>query len=142
MVGGTGWSLTVQLDRYLSIQRNLGYDLTTSERILRRFSRFADREGGAHINSALFLRWHATLAQACPSTRAARLSVVRLFAQWLSSFDPAHEAPAAWSVVGCLPAVAPAYLHRCRDRIDHRSGRGAAIDLRHAWADLLHSCSG
>ena len=26
-------------------------------------------------------------------TRAARLSVVRLFAQWLSSFDPAHEVP-------------------------------------------------
>ena len=26
-------------------------------------------------------------------TRAARLTVVRLFAQWLSSFDPAHEVP-------------------------------------------------
>ena len=86
-------SLTSQLDRYLGVRRILGYDLTTSEHILRRFTRFADREGAAHIDSALFLRWHATLAQACPSTRAARLSVVRLFAQWLSSFDPAHEAP-------------------------------------------------
>jgi integrase/recombinase XerD len=86
-------SLTSQLDRYLSVRRSLGYDLATSERILRRFTRFADRESAAHIDTALFLRWHATLADACPSTRAARLSVVRLFAQWLSSFDPTHEAP-------------------------------------------------
>jgi integrase/recombinase XerD len=86
-------SLTSQLDRYLSVRRSLGYDLATSKRILRRFTRFADREGADHIDTALFLRWHATLAQACISTRAARLSVVRLFAQWLSSFDPAHEVP-------------------------------------------------
>ena len=86
-------SLTSQLDRYLSVRRSLGYDLATSERILRRFTRFADGEGTDHIDTALFLRWHATLAEACPSTRAARLSAVRLFAQWLSSFDPAHEVP-------------------------------------------------
>ena len=35
-------SLTFQLDRYLSVRRSLGYDLSTSERILRRFTRFAD----------------------------------------------------------------------------------------------------
>lgn len=86
-------SLASQLDRYLSVRRSLGYDLGTAERILRRFTRFADREGVSHIDTALFLRWHATLAEACTSTRAARLSVIRLFAQWLSSFDPAHEVP-------------------------------------------------
>jgi integrase/recombinase XerD len=86
-------SLTVQLDRYLSVRRSLGYDLGTVERILRRFVRFADLEGAVHIDTALFLRWHATLAEACASTRAARLTFVRLFAQWLSSFDPAHEVP-------------------------------------------------
>jgi integrase len=86
-------SLTFQLDRYLSVRRSLGYDLGTSERILRRFTRFADREGAAHINTALFLRWHATLTEACTSTRAARLSVVRLFAQWMSGLDPGHEVP-------------------------------------------------
>ena len=86
-------SLAPQLDRYLSVRRSLGYDLRTSERILRRFMRYADGEGATHINTALFLRWHATLAEASSSTRAARLSVVRLFAQWLSGFDPAHEAP-------------------------------------------------
>lgn len=86
-------SLTFQLDRYLAVRRSLGYDLSTSERILRRFTRFADRECSTHIDTALFLRWHATLGEANGMTRVARLTVVRLFAQWLSSFDPVHEPP-------------------------------------------------
>lgn len=86
-------SLMPQLDRYLSVRRSLGYDLRTSERSLRRFTSYADAEGAAHIGTALFLRWHATLADANGSTRATRLRVVRLFAQWLSGFDPAHEVP-------------------------------------------------
>ena len=94
-------SLTSQLERYLSVRRSLGYDLGTSERILRRFSRFADNDGAVHISTALFLRWHATLAEAQTSTRAARLTAVRLFAQWLSSFDPTHEVPPR----GLLPSA-------------------------------------
>jgi integrase len=94
-------SLTSQLDRYLGVRRSLGYDLGTSERILRRFTRFADGEGAVFIDTALFLRWHATLSEARPSTRGARLSVVRLFAQWLSSFDAAHEVPPR----GLLPSA-------------------------------------
>jgi integrase len=95
-------SLTNQLDRYLSVRRSLGYDLGTAERILRRFARFADGEGAVHIDTALYLRWHATLADASGRTRATRLSVVRLFAQWLSSFDPSHEVPPR----GLLPGSA------------------------------------
>jgi hypothetical protein len=129
-------SLTSQLDRYLSVRRSLGYDLATSERILRRFTRFADSQGAVHIDTALFLRWHATLAEGCSSTRAARLVVVRLFALWLSSFDPKHEAPPRGLLPGLQP-VAPAYLHRRRNRVDHRSSQGAAIDLWPARADLL-----
>lgn len=86
-------SLTLQLDRYLAVRRRLGYDLTTSERILRRFTRFADVEHATHIDTSLFLRWHATLGNANAMTRSARLTAVRLFAQWLSSFDPAHVPP-------------------------------------------------
>lgn len=94
-------TLATQLGRYLSVRRSLGYDLGTAERILRRFTRFADREGAVHIDTALFLRWHATLAEACTSTRGTRLTVVRLFAQWLSSFDSGHEVPPR----GLLPSA-------------------------------------
>jgi integrase len=86
-------SITLQLDRYLSVRRSLGYDLRSEERRLRRFARFADQEGAPHIDTALFLRWDASLPNATPSTRSARLSAVRLFAQWLSGIDPAHEVP-------------------------------------------------
>ncbi|MGH6702550.1 MAG: tyrosine-type recombinase/integrase [Bradyrhizobium sp.] len=86
-------SIAPQLDCYLSVRRSLGYDLRTDERILRRFARFADQEGAAHIDTALFLRWDASLAHVGTSTRSARLGKVRLFAQWLNGIDPAHEVP-------------------------------------------------
>lgn len=86
-------SISLQLDTYLSIRRSLGYDLRTDERILRRFARFVDQEGASHVNTALFLRWDASLPRAGMSTRSARLGKVRLFTQWLSGADTAHESP-------------------------------------------------
>jgi len=86
-------SLALQLDQYLTLRRSLGYDLGTSERVLRRFVRFADDSGVAHIDTELFLRWDASLPETGASTRSARLGMVRLFALWLSGIDPAHEAP-------------------------------------------------
>jgi integrase/recombinase XerD len=86
-------SIAPQLDHYLSVRRSLGYDLRTDERVLRRFARFADQEGTPHIDTALFLRWDASLPDVGTSTRSARLGKVRLFAQWLCSIDPAHEVP-------------------------------------------------
>ncbi len=86
-------SIAPQLDRYLSIRRSLGYDLRTDERILRRFARFTDREGALRIDTALVLRWDAGLPDVGTSTRSARFGKVRLFVQWLSGIDPAHEVP-------------------------------------------------
>ncbi len=81
-------SLASQLDRYLAVRRSLGYDLRTSERVLRRFIRFADDTGAKHVDPDLFLRWDASQPIAGSSTRSARLGMVRLFALWLSSVDP------------------------------------------------------
>lgn len=86
-------SLAPLLDRYLSVRRSLGYDLATCERILRRFVRFADQEGAVHVDTALFLRWDASLPDVSGGTRARRLGYVRLFAGWLASIDPGHEVP-------------------------------------------------
>ncbi len=46
-------SLTIELNRYLSVRRSLGCDLGTAERILRRFTRFADREDAVCIDTAV-----------------------------------------------------------------------------------------
>lgn len=86
-------SIALQLDRYLSVRRSLGYDLRTDERVLRRFARFVDQEGAPHIDTALFMRWDASLPDVGTSTRSARLGMVRLFVQWLSGIDPAHQVP-------------------------------------------------
>jgi len=82
-----------ELERYLGLRRNLGYDLGTAERVLRRFIEFAEGERAEYITTALFLRWQETFGQARQQTWAARLGMIRLFAQWLNGLDPAHEVP-------------------------------------------------
>ena len=85
--------LSQELDRYLTIRRSLGYDLDTSARVLRRFVSYAEGQGAVHLTTDLFLRWQETYGQAGSQTWAARLSMVRLFAQWLHGLDPGHEPP-------------------------------------------------
>jgi integrase len=86
-------NLSHELDRYLTLRRNLGYRLDTAERNLRNFIASAEREGAAYLSSALFLRWQETFGHANRQTWARRLSSVRLFAQWLHTIDPHHEIP-------------------------------------------------
>src|SRR5438105_12026792 len=79
--------------------------------IARRFARFADQEGVPYIDTAPFLRWDASLPDAGTSTRSARLGMVRLFAQWLSGIDPAHEVPPRGLLPGRLHRSRP-YIYR------------------------------
>ena len=81
-------ALSEELDRYLTIRRSLGYDLGTTERILRRFIAFAEQEGADHISTDLFLRWQEAFGRANRQTWSRRLGMVRLFAQWLHGIDP------------------------------------------------------
>ena len=69
--------LTVRLKHYLAIRRSLGYDLSFSERVLRRFTAFADGEGADHITVDLFLRWKKHFGSANNNTWSARLGMVR-----------------------------------------------------------------
>ena len=85
--------LSTELDRYLAVRRNLGYSLTTEERILRRFVAFAAEAGEDVVSVELFLRWRASWPGASTATWAARLGTIRSFAAWLSGLDPAHQVP-------------------------------------------------
>ena len=86
-------TLTEELERYLSIRRSLGYDLSTTERVLRRFVGYAERENAERISTELFLRWQQAFGNANQQTWARRLGMVRLFAQWLQCMDAKHEIP-------------------------------------------------
>lgn len=84
-------TLTLELDRYLSVRRSLGYDLGTSERVLRRFVEYADAERASHVTTDLFLRWQDAFGEAGRQTWGARFGMVRLFTQWLHGLDGEHE---------------------------------------------------
>ena len=86
-------TLSDELDRYLIIRRSLGYDLRTTERVLRKFVAFAEQERAEHVSTHLFLRWQDVFGHAHRATWAARLGMVRLFSQWLCGIDPHHEVP-------------------------------------------------
>lgn len=86
-------SLSQELQRYLKVRRNLGYDLSTSERVLKQFVSFMEAKKETHISSELFLQWKQVFGKAAQSTWAHRLGMVRLFALWLHSFDPRHDIP-------------------------------------------------
>lgn len=86
--------------RYLSIRRQLGADLSTDERILRRFTAFADKDGAEYVDTRLIMRWLESLSAASAGTRGARFRVARQFALWLHGMDPRHEIPPQ----GLIPA--------------------------------------
>jgi integrase/recombinase XerD len=104
-------ALSEELDRYLTIRRGLGYDLGTTERVLRRFIAFAGRERAEHISTDLFLRWQETFGRANRQTWSRRLSMVRLFAQWLHGIDQKHETPPHGLIPGRYRRVPP-YIYR------------------------------
>ena len=101
-------SFIAELDRYLTVRRQLGADLRTDERILRRFAVFAGRDGGAQcVNTNLIIRWLESLPSASPGTRATRFRVARQFAEWFDGMDPKHEAPPRGMVPGRVQRVYP-----------------------------------
>jgi integrase/recombinase XerD len=86
-------TLAQELDRYLTIRRSLGYDLSTAARVLRRFVTFAHGHKARHITTDLFLAWQAEFGKANQQTWSARLGMVCQFALWLSGMDRRNEVP-------------------------------------------------
>ncbi|MCB2181242.1 MAG: tyrosine-type recombinase/integrase [Desulfobulbaceae bacterium] len=93
-------SLTTHLENYLNVRRNLGYDLSTAERVLRRFTCFVDDQGADHITVDMFLRWKEQFGSANNNTWSRRLGMVRLFAAWLQGIDPRNEVPPVGLISG------------------------------------------
>jgi integrase len=103
-------TLSQRLDDYLAVRRGLGYDLSFSERMLRRFTEFADRKGADHITVDLFLHWKDTFGSADNNTWSARLSMVRVFARWLQAHDARTEVPPPGLIAG-KPRRARPYIY-------------------------------
>lgn len=83
--------LNVAIDRYLQLRRALGYKLVTDELMLRRFARFSQECGDAHVTSQTALAWAArstTVRQ-----RDKRIRTIVGFARFLQAEDTRHEIP-------------------------------------------------
>lgn len=100
-------SFLAEQQRYLSIRRRLGADLSTEERILRRFTIFADKDGAEYVDTRLIMRWLESLPAASPGTRGARFRVARQFALWLHGLDSRHEVPPQGLVPAHVQRVHP-----------------------------------
>jgi integrase len=92
------------LDRYLTMRQGLGYKYERQSRRLADFVAFMEKRKATTITTKLAMEW-ATLPADRHASWTLRLSVVRGFAQHVSSFDPSTEVPP----VGILPG-----LHRIK----------------------------
>jgi integrase len=85
--------LRAALADYLRIRRALGYKLTKDERALRNFVAFLEASGAVRVTTELALDWATLPENAHPASLANRLTMVRQFASYLRTIDPATEVP-------------------------------------------------
>jgi len=86
-------SLEQHLTNYLAFRRSLGYELAGSERLLKNFVAFLDVKHSRTITIKLAMEWTLLSKNVQPSYWSKRLSVVRLFAQYLVAYIPETEVP-------------------------------------------------
>jgi integrase/recombinase XerD len=122
-------TLTERLDDYLAVRRSLGFDLSSSARVLRGFTTFADREGTDHITVELFLRWKAVFGKADNNTWSTRLGMVRVFARWLQAHDRRTEVPPTGLIAG-KPRRARPYIYSDEEIVEVVT-RAASLSSRY-----------
>ena len=94
---------------YLAVRRQLGFELKHAGQALEDYIAFMERAGAERVRTELALMW-ATSVHAHPHRWRRRLGVVRGFARYLSTIDPATEVPPQDLLPAALPRVAP-YLY-------------------------------
>jgi len=128
------------LKEYLNIRRQLGFKLHDEGNLLPNFIRFIEQEGSSFITRVLALSWATQPQNASPVWWAARLRMVRRFAQYLSTVDPRTEIPPS----GLLPYRyhrKPPYLYsdeEIRQLIEAAQKLPSTIGLRpHTYSTLF-----
>jgi integrase/recombinase XerD len=78
---------------YISLRRQLGYELKGAESRLIRFVFFLKSNNATYITTQLALEFATANPKASPSWQARKLGSIRQFAFYLSTFDPRTEIP-------------------------------------------------
>ena len=119
------------LGAYLSLRRALGFRLASAGRLLGQFASYLEAHGADTVTAEHALAWATQPAGASVHWQAIRLSVVRGFAAYLHSLDPAAEViPAGQFHPGvgratptCTPMPRSARSSRRRPRCGPGCGR-------------------
>ncbi|MCO5167732.1 MAG: tyrosine-type recombinase/integrase [Planctomycetes bacterium] len=80
------------LSDYLELRRSLGFKLVRDGQVLPGFVTFVEKSRPRRITNANAAAW-ATQPRGAPDYHAARLSIVRGFAEYVRARDPRHEVP-------------------------------------------------
>jgi integrase len=89
-----GATMQVKVRKYIAERRAGGFALTIEERQLLRFARFVDRSGyRGPLTVQLASRWALASKAGRRLTAARRIEVLRGFARYCQTFDPATEIP-------------------------------------------------
>jgi integrase/recombinase XerD len=88
-------SMTARAEEYLVMRRSLGYKLRGEGRMLSGFAAWLDDAGQATITISAALAWATEPQDATPAHWRRRLGVVRGFARYLATLDPACQIPPA-----------------------------------------------
>jgi integrase/recombinase XerD len=102
-MNGSG-AMSGHVEDYLRLRRTLGFKLEREGRWLHQFAAHLQAAGQTTLTSAAALAWAAQPAPAQSNQPAARLGVVRRFAAYLHTIDPATEVPPS--------GVFPRHRHR------------------------------
>jgi integrase len=100
-------ALREALADYLRLRRRLGFEMPQDGRLLEGFVEFLERAGAQRITTELALKWARMPVRAHPHRWRQRLSVVRVFAGYLATIDPASEVPSKDLLPGHRPRIAP-----------------------------------
>jgi integrase len=88
-------ALRQALADYLAVRRALGYKLKRDEKLLAQFLTYHEEQGDGHLRTATMLAWAKLPIDPHRSWASARLSIVRAFASYLRTIDPATEVPSS-----------------------------------------------
>jgi integrase/recombinase XerD len=95
------------LTDYLRIRRQLGFELKHAGRLLEDFVGFLEHAGAERITTQLAVAWAKLPQDVHPHRWRQRLGIVRGFARYLATIDPASEVPAEDLLPATRQRVAP-----------------------------------
>jgi integrase/recombinase XerD len=95
---------------YLDLRRGLGFKLDRDARLLDQFIAYLEQREASTVTMANALAWATLPAGASPGWLRMRITVVRGFAAYLATLDPATEVPAASLLPGGAHRAVP-YLY-------------------------------